>query len=137
MILSLAFLCVSYGTVKYSNNSMRCLRIIIPALILFCECSKPQKESPLVHTCCRRNQPGSTFTNTLKYTEQLNPYTFKNFFNGGGVAIGDLNNDGLSEIFFCGNMVSNKLYLNLRQSKVPGYYLRSGSGLLKVAGVPE
>ena len=55
---------------------------------------------------------GINFTNTLEYTEDLNPYTFKNFYNGGGVAIGDINNDGLPDIFFCGNLVSNKLYLN-------------------------
>jgi len=55
---------------------------------------------------------GIEFTNSLQYTEHLNPYTFKNFYNGGGVAIGDVNNDGLADIFFCGNMVSNRLYLN-------------------------
>jgi len=55
---------------------------------------------------------GIEFTNSLQHTEQLNPYTFKNFYNGGGVAIGDINSDGLADIFFCGNMVSNKLYLN-------------------------
>jgi hypothetical protein len=58
------------------------------------------------------DQTGIRFENTLEYTEQLNPYTFKNFYNGGGVAVGDLNNDGLSDLFFCGNMVPNKVYLN-------------------------
>ena len=35
------------------------------------------------------------FINTLDYTENLNPYTYRNFYNGGGVAIGDYNNDSL------------------------------------------
>jgi enediyne biosynthesis protein E4 len=52
------------------------------------------------------------FKNMLVYSEQLNPYTFRNFYNGGGVGIGDFNNDGLEDVFFSGNMVPNKLYLN-------------------------
>ena len=55
---------------------------------------------------------GINFTNSVSYTEEFNPYTFRNFFNGGGVAIGDINNDGLPDLFFCSNQHSNKLYLN-------------------------
>ncbi|MEC7752813.1 VCBS repeat-containing protein [Roseivirga sp. UBA1976] len=55
---------------------------------------------------------GIAFENRLEYSEELNPYTYRNFFNGGGVALGDINNDGLLDIFFSGNIVENKLYLN-------------------------
>jgi hypothetical protein len=52
---------------------------------------------------------GIDFSNDVKYTEELNAYTFRNFYNGGGVGIGDINNDGLPDVFFCGNLKSNKL----------------------------
>ncbi len=52
------------------------------------------------------------FRNDLKYDEKFNPYTFRNFYNGAGVALGDINNDGLVDIFLAGNQTGNKLYLN-------------------------
>lgn len=58
------------------------------------------------------SQTGITFINELAYTEELNPYVFRNFYNGGGVGLGDINGDGLLDIFFSGNLVPNKLYLN-------------------------
>jgi enediyne biosynthesis protein E4 len=57
-------------------------------------------------------QSGIKFVNTVKNTEDLNILTYRNYYNGGGVAIGDINNDGLSDIFFTANMGENKLYLN-------------------------
>lgn len=60
----------------------------------------------------RAARSGISFENTLTYTEEFNPYTYRNFFNGGGVALGDINNDGWLDIFFTGNIEDNKLYLN-------------------------
>lgn len=52
------------------------------------------------------------FVNQLYSTEAFNTYTFRNFYNGAGVGIGDINNDGWTDLFFCGNTVDNRLYLN-------------------------
>lgn len=55
---------------------------------------------------------GIDFRNILTSTREVNVYTFRNFYNGAGVGIGDFNNDGFADIFFCGNQVDNSLYLN-------------------------
>lgn len=53
------------------------------------------------------------FNNEIKETGAQNVLGYEYLYNGGGVAIADINNDGLADIFFTGNMVPNKLYLNL------------------------
>lgn len=57
-------------------------------------------------------QSGIHFSNDILESDSLNYYNFPYIYMGGGVAIGDINNDGLSDVFFTGNMVKNKLYLN-------------------------
>ncbi|GAB3533602.1 VCBS repeat-containing protein [Pontibacter brevis] len=58
------------------------------------------------------SETGITFSNTLTETQTLNVLEFEYFYNGGGVGVGDFNNDGLQDIFFSGNMVPCRLYLN-------------------------
>src|ERR687898_2212853 len=55
---------------------------------------------------------GIRFTNTINNTKEFNIFNYRNFYNGGGVAIGDINNDSLSDVFMTSNMGENKLYLN-------------------------
>ncbi|WP_299605713.1 VCBS repeat-containing protein [uncultured Aquimarina sp.] len=52
------------------------------------------------------------FINEVDNEKNLNIFTYRNFYNGGGVAIGDINNDGLPDIYLTANKQENKLYLN-------------------------
>ena len=63
------------------------------------------------------DQPGPSrtgigFVNELQETEELNILDYLYFYNGGGVALGDINADGLPDVFLAGNQVKNRLYLN-------------------------
>jgi hypothetical protein len=60
---------------------------------------------------------GITFKNIITENEQHNALTYENLYNGGGVATGDINNDGLDDIFFISNQGYNKLYLNMGDFK--------------------
>ncbi len=53
-----------------------------------------------------------TFNNKIIETDSINPINLTNIYNGGGVGIGDFNNDGLQDVYFTGSLVPNKLYLN-------------------------
>lgn len=55
---------------------------------------------------------GIKFKNLVQETPEFNVLTYGNIYNGGGVAIGDINNDGLQDIYFTGSMVGSRLYLN-------------------------
>ena len=55
---------------------------------------------------------GINFENNLVSTDEFNVYRYRNFYNGGGVSIGDINNDGLQDIYLTSNLNQNKLYLN-------------------------
>src|SRR5882757_9149351 len=88
---------------------MKHLKIIALALLISgCNQDVPETLFLLVNP----SESGVDFTNRLVYTEEINPYTYRNFFNGGGVALGDINNDGLVDMYLSGNQVDNKLYLN-------------------------
>jgi len=71
---------------------------------------------------------GVSFSNILKEDNNLNYFTYPYLYMGGGVAVGDINNDGLDDIYFTGNMTSNKLYLNKGNFVFEDITLKSGTG---------
>ena len=63
------------------------------------------------------NLIGVNFSNNLKFNDDFNVYKYRNFYNGGGVALGDINNDDLLDIYLTSNQGENKLFLNLGDFK--------------------
>jgi len=79
------------------------------ALFLSLSCSPPADQ---MFTLMPSRITGINFQNPLQETEQFNVLNYGYLYNGGGVAIGDVNNDGLTDIYFTGNMVGSRLYIN-------------------------
>jgi len=92
------------------NAQFICILLLFVGFLQSCQESGSDEAPPLF--VLRDSSTGVFFENKLVYDEQFNPYIYRNFYNGGGVALGDINNDGLEDIYFTGNMVDNKLFLN-------------------------
>jgi hypothetical protein len=76
-----------------------------------------QTSEPRLFTLLPAEKTNISFNNALTETPYVNIMSYPYFYNGGGVAIGDFNSDGLQDIYFSGNQVSNRLYLNKGQMK--------------------
>ena len=71
---------------------------------------------------------GITFSNDLEETHDMNVIVYQDFYSGGGVSVGDIDNDGLSDIFFTGNQVPARLYKNLGDMKFEDITEQAGLG---------
>src|SRR5690348_563691 len=89
---------------------MTVLRLQIVVAVLFCVSACGSKES--LFEKIGSSHSGITFNNQIIENDSINPLSVVNVYNGGGVGVGDFNNDGLQDIYFTGNMVPGKLYLN-------------------------
>lgn len=88
--------------------------VLLPLILLFfSNCSKENSENKdALFSKLDASQTGINFLNEVKNGAEMNIFKYRNFYNGGGVAIGDINNDGLSDVYFTSNLGANKLYLN-------------------------
>ncbi|SHL37508.1 VCBS repeat-containing protein [Flavobacterium xanthum] len=88
--------------------------VLLPLIILlFSNCSKENSENKdALFSKLDASKTGINFVNEVKNGADMNIFKYRNFYNGGGVAIGDINNDGLSDVYFTSNLGTNKLYLN-------------------------
>jgi enediyne biosynthesis protein E4 len=89
--------------------------LFISAIALGCfaaACVSPKRKEGLHYTILPSTQTGVPFKNTIVEDDSLNMFVNEYTYMGGGVGIGDFNNDGLQDVFFAGNQVSSKLYLN-------------------------
>ena len=93
--------------------------LVLSLLLIALSCSSEKKEkfkdidqTATLFTMLPVEETGVDFSNLVDNQDQFNIFTYRNFYNGGGVSIGDINNDGLADIYLTSNFSSNKLYLN-------------------------
>jgi len=96
--------------------SMKSLRLLslfcfLLSFFLLKACSLKEDSPPLFESLSS-DQTNITFENNLRSDSDFNVYKYRNFYNGGGVAIGDVNQDSLPDIYFTSNRDSNRLYIN-------------------------
>jgi hypothetical protein len=88
------------------NKAILFLLLLAPCF--FCNCHPSQQQQ---FTDVSENS-GITFANNITESEQQNIFTYEYMYNGAGVAVGDVNNDGLPDVFFTANQLPDQLYLN-------------------------
>lgn len=91
-------------------------RCCVFAFVLLAACHQKEEEvyndDSSLFRLLPSSQTGIYFNNEVADSSDFNIFNFRNFYNGGGVAIGDINNDGKPDIFFTSNQHTNRLYLN-------------------------
>jgi len=100
---------------------------LLMPLLWLAGCSAEKMDRPLFKLLSP-DQTGVTFANTITTDDSVNVQTDVYVYNGAGVAIGDIDNDGLPDIFFSGNMVSSRLYLNKGQMRFEDITKQAGVG---------
>jgi len=87
-----------------------------------------QNPTPTSFKAVPNNETGINFSNVVKESPGLNIISYEYFYNGGGVGLGDFNNDGLIDIYFSGNMQPGRLYLNKGNFKFEDITSKAGVG---------
>lgn len=101
-----------FSVLLFIVSDMNVARILAHLLLLVLSLDACQFGEKPVFSLVNSSKSQLNFANTITETDSFNVLNFEYIYNGGGVGIGDVNNDGLQDIFFTGNMVSSRLYLN-------------------------
>ncbi|MEO0468820.1 MAG: VCBS repeat-containing protein [Bacteroidota bacterium] len=83
-----------------------------PLLLIHCDSAPESSTAPTLFNSLAASRTGIDFVNELTDTKDLNILNYLYYYNGGGIAVGDVNQDGLPDLFFTANQLSNRLYLN-------------------------
>ena len=105
-------------------NLFRLLAICLPVFWLSACTNRPATLFEKISS----SHSGIHFNNSITESDSINPMSVVNVYNGGGVGVGDFNNDGLGDIYLTGNMVSSKLYLNKGDFKFEDITDKAGAG---------
>ena len=92
------------------------IRLLLLLTLFLAGC---QRTEPTLFTALDPGTTHVTFANTITETAEQNVMNYEYTYNGGGVAVGDLNNDGLADLYFTANQLPNKLYINRNTAKTP------------------
>lgn len=111
---------------KTQERSVLIFVLITLLLISAIACTSHQKEEPPLFSELDPKETGVQFENKVINTPEFNIYKYRNFYNGGGVALGDVNNDGLVDIYLSANQLPNKLFLNKGNLKFEDITAKAG-----------
>ena len=101
---------------------------LLVAPLLLSACAGSAEESDALFTLLPERQTRVSFVNRIEDEPEFNILEYLYFYDGGGVAIGDIDNDSLPDIFLTGNQVSNRLYLNRGQLRFEDITEKAGVG---------
>ena len=93
-------------------QSLNYLLVSCIIIVTMVRCSSSERQDAPLFTSMTPKRTGIAFENNLPFDKDFNIYTYRNYYNGGGVALGDINNDGLVDVYLTGNISPNRLYLN-------------------------